>query len=90
MSGLHVFSNGCEWVVAADAGDVSAVLAEFYGDADLADADGWKRLDDEALIGIWCSEDGKPGDVGEGEVIRVTSREWADRRGRGYLCTTEQ
>lgn len=91
---LQVFTNDCEWIVAHDLDDARVVWAEFagldpskYSNEDL----GFEPLPSESSVSIWCDTNGDPGEIqGEGcWIVSQTCEEWC-RRGRGFLCSTEQ
>lgn len=92
MSGLHVFGDDCEWIVARDAEDAAAIWCETSG-CDREPEDGFDLLPDDSALSIWCDMDtGKPDEIdGDNcELVTLTCAEWAARLGRGYLGTTEQ
>lgn len=98
MPDLHVFSDHCEWVVAESLEDARAVLSEMGvgvpdDSAESRDqfADSWDQEDDSKELTIWCDSYGDPAEpFADGNVpVTLTFAEWAARRGRGYLCTTE-
>lgn len=90
---LHVFEMGPDTVIAYDVEDAWAVWCERLGEK-REDYEPWDepaQLDDDKPLKIWSDSDGvicEPGEDG-GAVATRTCREWADREGRGFLCSTE-
>jgi len=84
---LHVFSDDYEWIVAKDLNDCKSVLEELkcYPPEGVV----FEQLDDNASLSIFCDVDGNICPPWEGNPIIKTNREWAQIRGRGYLCTSE-
>ncbi len=96
MSELHVFKNDCDWVIAASEADAVEVWCEAMGERldDYADDEnlGFKRIDDDKDLTIWCDRGtGEPSEIdGDGcDPITKPCRDWV-QRGRGHLGTTEQ
>lgn len=90
---LHVFGDDCEWVIAFSLDDAREVLGKFWG-GDFPDGpswDCWEQQSDDSTMTVWCDAGGKPTEPhSEGSrEVTLTNREWCDRLGRGYLCTTE-
>jgi len=77
---LGVWTNGDEWVVAADARDALHVWADAMGERpdDYADSFEWKRLPDEKLLMI---------DYDDEDEEQRTCAEWM-AKGRGLLAST--
>ena len=89
MSELHVFSDGCEWAIAKNKDDLVLVMNEFNGTDDFV-PEHWEEEPHEKKLKISCDDLGMPCEHGEGQVVTLTHREWCEKMGRGYLCTTEQ
>jgi hypothetical protein len=89
---LHVFTNDCEWVIARDAEDVRAVLSGEHGIPYDGNDEAWEQCSDAERLTIHLSADesevAEPGEEGA-RPVRKTFREWIEKFGRGYLCTTE-
>lgn len=87
---MKCFTNGAEYVVAADIADARLVWHEQIGGDiedfdDSAEASPWREMADGECIKIHCDDDGDPCEPGEGESVTKTAGEWA-QRGRDYLC----
>ena len=88
---LHVFDDDVDKVVAYSPDDAWLVwCAETGSDPEEDGAARFFQMPDDETIFIWCI-DGKPCEHGElgGAPIKLTCREWADRVGRGFLCSSE-
>lgn len=91
---LQVFTNDCEWIIARDLDDARLAWCEHVGldPAQYTNQDlGFEPLRPDSEVSIWCDVNGDPGDIaGEGcTLVTLTCQEWA-KRGRGFLCSTEQ
>jgi hypothetical protein len=96
---LRVFQcdGQTDWVVAYDAEDAALVWLQHNGyetPASFAEANekyGWELPSFEEYtkpgLTIMCDADGDPSD--EGANVTRTPAEWAEREGRGFLCSTE-
>lgn len=89
---MNLYTDGTDWVIAADTGDARAAWVEHRGgEAEDFEADEWGECDlpDEEMA-IWCDENGDPcGSEDDGaELIAKTHAQWVER-GRGFLCSTE-
>lgn len=83
MVDLHVFSNDCEWYVAANLDDALAAQRENTGFSEEdQDREEWGQLDDDFPLAVRLDEDDEP-------AVTKTCREWAADHGRGFLCSTE-
>ena len=94
MLELHVWEfAGCEWVIAASKEDAVKVWCEFTGvDEEIAEdeEDDWEQLPDDQIFKMWCDpETGKPGEIGEGQLVERPCLYWIEKMGRCYLGTTE-
>jgi hypothetical protein len=84
---MKVFTNGYDTVAAESIDDVPGAWAssngvDFYDEGgDLYD---WDQVDDDKLITICNVHDG-----GADDKETRTAREWAEKDGRGLLCSTE-
>lgn len=86
---LHVFCNsGEEWFVAIDRADLLALLNEMGYGYDESDLESVEQCPDDAMFGIWVSNDtGKIAEEDESSHLETrTFRAWADEYGRGYLA----
>lgn len=95
MGELHCFSmQDTDTVVARDIDDAWLAWAEYSGYVEPAkvradyDAEDMEQLDDAKVIKIWCDAKGDPCEIGDGTKTEKPAAEWA-KRGRGFLCTTE-
>ncbi len=87
-TGLHVFRMGhTDYVVAHNAEDAWAVLSQHGYERCDYDDDDLEECPDSDSINILCDAEGHISDGGE--ALRLTHGEWADREGRGFLCSTE-
>lgn len=89
---LHVFSDEFDRVVAYDVDDAWTVWCEFTGGSrEDYDDNAFAKREDEKALKIWCNAAGRPCEHGEkgGAPVERTCREWADREGRGFLCSSE-
>lgn len=84
---LHVFHDGQDWFIAADAMDAAAVRAELYPHEAPEDFDALAQIPEDEVIGVLCNEQGKPDDHGVG--VNKTAAEWAAQEGRGVLCSRD-
>jgi len=94
MAELHVFEFAAvEWVIALSKEDAVRVWCEFTGvDEEVADdeEDDWEQLPDDKLFNMWVDpETGKPGEIGEGQLVTYPCSYWIEKMGRCYLGTTE-
>lgn len=82
---MKVFTNGIDTVAAESIDDVPGAWASTNGvdfDDEGNDLDDWDHVPDDTLITIHNVH-------GNNEVETRTAREWADKDGRGLLCSTE-
>lgn len=92
MADLHVWTTGEDWVVAESAQDATQCMCEQLGcEPEEFDAEEheWRRLDDAAILSVWCDPDGDiacHGEDGCGPVERSVT-DWIKREGRGFLAT---
>lgn len=73
MSGLHVYTDDEEFVIASSEADAAAVLREASNAVDVAI---WFQLPDDRAF---TYDDGQ-------SIVKKTCGEWAKERGRGYFC----
>lgn len=86
---LRVFAVGPDNVVAYSEEDAWSVLIEHRGgDLDDYEGDVMAEVAPDEVIRIYVDSDGQPTDD-EGEIAALTAREWAQRCGRGFLCSSE-
>lgn len=82
---LHLFTDGTDTVVARDLADVPACYSDHVGisfsEEGMSLAD-WEQIPDDKPIAIHNYDD-------NGGTLTLTAREWADRDGRCFLCSTE-
>ncbi len=76
---LHVWTDDEEWVVARDAQDARAVMAEIGCDLD-PDIE-FELCPDDQVFTIYQDEQGS-------DAVTKTFAEWAAGNGRGYLCAS--
>lgn len=87
MADLRVFGCGPDYVVARDVEDARQALYEHRG-GDLDDYDDeFTAVADDKPISIYVDEQDCISD--DGNVLTLTAREWAQREGRGFLCSSE-
>lgn len=91
---MQVWSGGPDWYVAGDLADLKAAFAEHTGSTwedEMMDEGEWHPLPANAVLTIWCTPEGIPGEVdGDGnEPVTKTAAEWAATCGRGLLASTE-
>ncbi len=91
MTDLKVFRDGCDFWVATDIQDAKELRAKWYG-FDSPEAHDAAEEPEElrelvGTINILCNAEGHPDD--DGEYVERPAREWAEREGRGMLCSTE-
>jgi hypothetical protein len=95
MSGLHVYGNDYEWIIATSVQDAVDIWCEQTGVApsqQIEEELDFESFDDARTLKIWCDRaTGKPDEIdGDNcELITKTCGEWT-QLGRGYLGTTEQ
>ena len=83
---LHVFTNHTDTVIARDPEDATRVWLEHLGECEGNYVHDWTRLDGDHVLGI---DDENTNDATDGSPLRLTCREWIEREGRGFLCSTE-
>jgi hypothetical protein len=93
-TGLHVYGNNYECVIAASLYDAAIVYCESTGEPwseQVAEELDFEQYADNTMHRVWCDANGDPGEIdGDGcSLIEKTCAEWA-KRGRGFLSTTEQ
>lgn len=84
---MNVYTNGTDTVVAESIDDVPGAWASSHGVDFLDegnDLDEWDQVPDDEPITI-CNVEGR----GHMDKETRTAREWADKDGRGLLCSTE-
>lgn len=94
---LKVWSNGVDTVAAYSPEDVKACLKEVYGyeDVDLEEEE-YVEVPPDRLIRVHFEEltpyPVTLEDVPEGAsfLVVATARQWAEKKGRGIICTTER
>lgn len=89
---LYVTPDGTEWVIAANEDDAWRVHQEHTGEErDDFSEPWWKKLDPNDQLEIYVDADGVPTDPDEdgASPLALSAKEWIERRGRGWLCTTE-
>jgi hypothetical protein len=87
---LHCFTNGSDTVIAGDIDDAWAVWCADTGER-RSDYGGtvWLQLGDNEVIGLCVDENYEPVEHDGGELLELTTAEWAAKLGRCILCTTE-
>jgi hypothetical protein len=91
MGELHVFWNGFDRYVARDAEDARNLFNDLHG-SDEDDGYTFEQEPDDKLLVIWCDiQDGVAADphCNAAIVVRKTNREWCEKFGRGFLCSSE-
>lgn len=87
---LHAWTNGCDYVAAADLEDARRVYRDFSGyDADAA-LD-FEAVPDDRVVRWWLGSDGRVtehGDLGS-QLTEISLGELVQRHGRSYLGSTE-
>lgn len=87
--GLHVFCMGdTDYVIAHNVDDAWALLSEQGYERDEYHEDDLEELPDGGSLAIRVDADGDITDD-SGEPLKRTHAEWAEREGRGFLCSTE-
>jgi len=88
---MKLYTNGTDWVVAADVDDAWLAWTEHTGESreDYEDDWVWDEVGPDEELGIWCDTKGDPCEVDEdgSEIVAKTAAQWAER-GRGFLCST--
>lgn len=93
---MHVYRFDYDWFVAESEPDALAAYREHYvvktnalDEAECEEQlrDGCMELPDDQPLRIICDPDGQISD--DGQPIERTCAEWAEREGRGFLCSTE-
>lgn len=79
-STLACWTNGIDTVVASDADDARAIVADMLGEH-VEDVSPMRRVEDDKVLTILNEN--------TGENIAKTAGKWAQRNGRGFLCSTE-
>jgi hypothetical protein len=82
---LYVWTNSHDKVVAYDLADVQAVVEAQYGSTFEEEGwsqDDWERLPDDRTITITNYDD-------NGGKLALTAKEWIERDGRCFLCSTD-
>jgi hypothetical protein len=85
MSTLSVWTNTVDTVIAATKEDAIAVLREHcgYSGSELASMEDFRVVPADKLLTI--AEDDGSSTVG----TVMTAAQWAEKYGRGFLCSTE-
>ncbi len=87
---LLVFTNDTDYVVAYTQADAWRVWCETLGEnrTDHEHYMVWRQLPRDHVLGIWWTDDGQIGELGEGTIEKRTAADWA-ALGRGWLCSSE-
>ena len=88
--GLFVFEIGPDYYIAHDEEDAWSLWEDHSGET----REDYKnepcvRLSDDAKISILVDEDGVIVDNHDADVLTLTAREWIEREGHGFLCSSE-
>ena len=93
---LKVFrfdGGGTDWVIAIDKADAWHEWHLHTGESpdDYAAEMEPMELPPDEVLTIWCDSNGNPSEIdGDGcEPVKQTAGDWAIKRGRGFLCSTE-
>lgn len=79
-TGLHIFTDDAEYVIATDAADAKAAYRESGGEHP-AEID-FEQMPDERQFTLYVGDGPAEG------TITKTCAEWAAERGRGYFCAS--
>jgi hypothetical protein len=88
MSILRIWYNGNDRVIAESAAEAEQLVCKQLHGSDKYELDPFEALPDDHHISICVDADGQLSDDSS-RVLRLTAREWAEREGKGYLCSND-
>lgn len=87
---MQVYSNGCDWYVAESVDDAYAARFENDGttrEEQIENDEEFKQCPNDVMLSILVNEDGHIDD--HGVPVKLTMEQWAEREGRGILCSMD-
>lgn len=85
---LYVYEIGPDHIIAHDEDDAWELWCRHHGER-RSDYKGepCTRVDDDVVLSIIVDAAGRISD--SGAAVELSAREWVQREGRGFLCSTE-